>query len=120
SAVESTLSKLVQGVTMRDDAIKPVEPASDPLAAAKKSDNAKKADARQDDYLSKLADTPKQFIRNNPNAAPAQKLLPTTSGSSAEIMRRYEQVISLWIQKFKLYPDEARNQGLEGETVVRI
>jgi periplasmic protein TonB len=116
-AVENTLSKLVEGVKMREDAIKPVE-------ASEKSIKEKMAkpseDKKPDDYLSKIS-APKQFIRNTNTAAPAQKIVPGTStASDAEIMRRYEQVISLWIKKFKLYPDEARNQGMEGETVVRI
>lgn len=38
----------------------------------------------------------------------------------AEIMSRYTQMISLWIQKFKIYPEEARAKGLKGSTVVRI
>lgn len=37
-----------------------------------------------------------------------------------EIVQRYEQLISLWIQKFKLYPEEARRQGMEGETIIRV
>lgn len=36
----------------------------------------------------------------------------------AEILSRYEQQISSWIQKFKITPKEAR--GLEGEAVVRL
>ncbi len=36
------------------------------------------------------------------------------------MVSHYEQLISLWIQKFKIYPAEARSQGMQGETVVRI
>jgi len=36
------------------------------------------------------------------------------------MVSRYEQLISLWIQKFKLYPADAKTQGLQGDTVVRI
>lgn len=39
---------------------------------------------------------------------------------SAEVLRRYEQVISLWIQHNKVYPAEAKAKGLQGQAVVRI
>jgi TonB family protein len=39
---------------------------------------------------------------------------------SAEVLRRYEQVISLWIQRNKVYPASAKAKGLQGQAVVRI
>ncbi|MDX2073409.1 MAG: energy transducer TonB [Alphaproteobacteria bacterium] len=65
-------------------------------------------------------DEMKQYVRET--NAPLKK---TTKGSKtgardAEIMSRYTQLISLWIQKFKVYPEEARQKGLKGSTVVRI
>lgn len=69
-------------------------------------------------------DAPKQFIRYNP---PADKIvsgegtvLGNSTDNKAQVKVQYEQTISLWIQKFKLYPESARAQGLQGNTVVRI
>lgn len=63
---------------------------------------------------------PKQYVRevNMPNVPAALKNEP--SAKEAEVMSRYTQLISLWIQKFKVYPDEARALGVEGSTMVRI
>lgn len=70
------------------------------------------------------SDTPRQFVR----ALPAQQAVSRGAGdelgnsgsSKAQIKARYEQAISLWIQKFKLYPKEARARMLQGSTVIRI
>ncbi|MGE0754152.1 MAG: energy transducer TonB [Alphaproteobacteria bacterium] len=43
-----------------------------------------------------------------------------SSAKDAKIIARYEQQISLWIQKFKVYPDTTKQAGQEGETVARI
>lgn len=58
-----------------------------------------------------------QFVRDTSVVAmPSGK----TNSKNAAVIRRYEQVISAWVQKFKLYPEEARAKKLEGETVVRV
>jgi TonB family protein len=69
----------------------------------------------------KLApDTVRQYVREI-NTPKSKKSGTSKKGQrDAEIMSRYTQMISLWIQKFKVYPEEARLQGLKGETVVRI
>lgn len=66
----------------------------------------------------------KQFVRDlSSPATPTQSDVVIQGNSKdpqAEMISRYEQTISLWIQKFKIYPEEARAGGMEGETVVRI
>ena len=62
---------------------------------------------------------PKQFVRNT-NVQAKGSPRGNSTGKDAELMKRYEQLISLWIEKFKQYPMDARSQGLQGETVVRI
>jgi len=42
------------------------------------------------------------------------------SAPSEVIVARYEQVISLWLAKFQLYPEEARRNNIQGEAVVRL
>jgi TonB family protein len=121
SQVEDTLSKLVyQPGEMKYDRAKSVlstmENAIDNMAK-KVAPNALDKELTQD-YLSKLT-TPKQYVRESRTKGEGTALGNSTA-SHAEVMRRYEQMISLWIQKFKLYPEEARTQGLQGETVVRI
>jgi TonB family protein len=60
-----------------------------------------------------------QFVRDV--GAPATGDAPGSSNArDAEMISRYTQVISLWIQKFQVYPSEAHKKGLEGDTVVRI
>lgn len=62
---------------------------------------------------------PRQFVRAAPEPA-AREEGQKAAGKTAEVVLRYEQMISLWIQKFKLYPEEARKGGMEGETVIRV
>lgn len=61
----------------------------------------------------------KQYVREV-NAPKTKKSGAKDGAKDAEIMSRYTQMISLWIQKFKVYPEEARAQGLKGAAVVRI
>lgn len=61
----------------------------------------------------------KQYVREV-NMPKIKKGTKSGNAKDAEIMSRYTQLISLWIQKFKIYPEEARAQGLKGSTVVRI
>ena len=73
-----------------------------------------------------ISSTPQEFVRET-NTAPAhpglaneakgQTAAPTTE---AEILKRYEQLLSAWIQRHKIYPDSAKALRLEGEPVVRI
>jgi periplasmic protein TonB len=80
--------------------------------------------AQVQDSAQKLSAIAKQFVRNNNVQAPSSKgtgnVLGNSTAKEAELMSRYEQLISMWIEKFKLYPNEARAQGMQGETVVRI
>lgn len=63
----------------------------------------------------------KQYVREvNAPSVKAPKSDAKSTAKDAEIMSRYTQLISLWIQKFKLYPEAARLEGLNGSTVVRV
>lgn len=69
----------------------------------------------------------KQFVRPPTHKAeikPAVKQKGVSLGNSiaddAEVKALYEQTISLWIQKFRLYPEEARANGEQGRSVVRV
>jgi TonB family protein len=68
----------------------------------------------------KLSNIAKQFVRANSAESPTKHKPKKNSAKEAELMSRYEQLISLWIEKFKQYPLEARSAGMQGETVVRI
>jgi protein TonB len=37
-----------------------------------------------------------------------------------ETLRRYEQILSLWIERHRIYPPDLRAQGMQGEAIVRI
>lgn len=60
----------------------------------------------------------KQLVR--PNAVQAKNAIGNSTAKEAELMSRYEQLISLWIEKFKLYPEEARTSNMQGDTIIRI
>lgn len=68
----------------------------------------------------KKEESPKQFVRSSEAHAKPKETMGNSTEKEAELMSRYEQLISLWIEKFKQYPMDARTQGLQGETVVRI
>jgi len=68
-----------------------------------------------------LSNETKQYVRevSTPNTTTSLKL-GEKGAKDAEVMSRYTQLISLWVQKFKVYPEEARVGGFEGATVVRV
>lgn len=74
--------------------------------------------------VSDKSDSPRQFVRfSAPEKAVDKKdgsVLGNSADDTAKVKAFYEQTISLWIQKFKLYPEGARAQGMQGSTVVRI
>ena len=65
---------------------------------------------------------PKQYVRetNKPHSVGQGSVLGDSTSIDAEILARYEQLISKWIQRHKEYPAEAKRAGIGGEAVVRI
>ncbi len=85
---------------------------------------------------------PRKLVRENRvrrEATPTVPAVPSsatskpaaTSGSSAgmsfrqkqeqdEVVKRYEQELSAWLAKHKVYPTRAQSNGIEGEGVVRL
>ncbi len=64
---------------------------------------------------------PSEYVRQGAAPAGPGDPLGNTSGEGGEeVMRRYEQVLSLWIERHKVYPAMAREQGMEGDAVIRI
>lgn len=65
-----------------------------------------------------------QYVRErDPNTVlPAQagNALGTAPSNEAEVLSHYEQAISSWIQRFKLYPEEAKKARLTGDAVLRV
>lgn len=61
-----------------------------------------------------------EFVRPTPH--PAQKIASGSEDGAAtgDALRRYEQMLSLWLQKHKLYPEEARRRQIQGEAVLRL
>lgn len=53
-------------------------------------------------------------------AAGAGSALGTSTSSTAEMKTHYEQQISMWINKFQIYPEEARKAGMTGDALVRM
>lgn len=46
--------------------------------------------------------------------------LGTDMGKGEEVVRRYEQLLSAWIERHKIYPLEAQENGIEGSVLLRI
>ncbi len=70
---------------------------------------------------------PRKYVRTEEMNEQTDKNKTTGNGSGMsgtaagdEIVRRYEQEIPLWVDKHKIYPDAARQRGIEGIAVVRI
>lgn len=67
----------------------------------------------------KNADDAKQYVREV--SMPRKKPAGIASGArDAEVMSRYTQMISLWIQKFRITPPEAKLQNRKVTVVVRL
>lgn len=117
--VESVIEKLVRKTTEE----KIVKKAPVPVPVAPKIKEAISPAFKTPEFVDK-SNSPRQFVR----AMPAEKndngidgsILGNSADSKAIIKTRYEQTISLWIRKFKLYPDSARSGEMQGNTVVRI
>lgn len=107
--------KVQQGVTIKKEAPKPKEVA--PLAP--KPVKEKRISVREKTSPLSPEATPRQKVR-------ADRVAQQGSASSRqqkqreEIVRRYEQTLSQWLARHKLYPPAARAQGVEGEGVVRL
>jgi protein TonB len=66
---------------------------------------------------------PRQFVRTNAaDNVPKNEgiAIGNSSAKNAEIKANYEQTVSLWIKKFQVYPEEARQKGYVGTPVVRV
>lgn len=133
SDVETAISKLVQSPDL-ERMFSPKNPADKTPLSADKDPVSKAFDkamtapgstavALVQESAQKLSNIARQFVRVNGMQASgktSKEAAGNKSAKDAEMMSRYEQLISLWIEKFKLYPDDARAQGMQGETVVRI
>lgn len=69
------------------------------------------------------SNSPRQFVRDmsaDKKLNTQGSVLGNSTDQQAEVKTIYEQTISLWIQKFKLYPESARAQAMQGSTVIRL
>lgn len=65
---------------------------------------------------------PSQYVRGmgSPDGVAGGAPIGTSTAAQEEIIRRYEQLISIWIQQHKMYPKSAKDQGVQGSALVRI
>ncbi len=96
-----------------------------PLASILAQDREKRTNEKSlENILSnaQLLAKPKKYVRESDLARKGQGNGTSMSGSKygLEIVRNYEQEISLWMAKHKTYPEAARQQKIEGNAVVRI
>lgn len=115
--LESAMTKLIRKPEPEKIVKKPIMPRVDKaVAPADKT-------ISQNPVVNDKSDSPRQFVRFMPANKVADgtgSVLGNSTDNKAEIKSRYEQTISLWIQKFKLYPESAREQGMQGSTVIRL
>lgn len=117
AAVEDAISRLVRDPAKEEEIRKPKPAEKAPAPKTNPSDALDKA------MKDNIVAAPRQYVRtSNPSAS--LKAGGVKDGNStkqtAELLSRYEQLISLWIQKFKIYPEQARAQGMQGATMIRI
>ena len=64
------------------------------------------------------------YVRKQAKPAPRKQIQGNALGNSKQATQQmiasYTQTISLWMNKFKIYPDEARQAGMQGRAIVRI
>ena len=116
--VESAISKMVQ----------PQEPEPQLHAKPDYTAASNQATSALDKAIAPASDVvvqetiARQFVRANPVQASGKGTSVVGNGSAkeTEMMTRYQQLISLWIKKFQIYPNDARAQEIQGETVIRI
>lgn len=134
SQVENTITRLVRNedteVKREKSVVKSIDKAFDSTTKipAGKIGTLHKFDMRNEGTKTAapvMQVTARQFVRDLAAPTPAAKTegnAPAGNSKSkeAEVLARYEQLISLWIQKFKQYPEEAKLGGMQGETMLRI
>lgn len=65
--------------------------------------------------------TPRTYVRASPlELTQPQTVANTASSGPEEIVQRYEQAISVWIGRYKVYPEEAKRRRVEGRPTVRV
>lgn len=85
-----------------------------PPSAEKNSVAAPKVMQPQDDEK-----TAKRYVRKAPSKAQGSVYGDSTA-DEAELLSRYEQMISGAIHRYRVYPAEARRTNLQGDGVVRV
>ncbi|MFO0388826.1 MAG: energy transducer TonB [Alphaproteobacteria bacterium] len=131
SQVENTITRLVRSqeaeAAREKSVVKSIDKAFDNVVKIPTDKKLYKFDMRSEGVKSAAPVMPvvaRQFVRDlaapTPVAKPEQAPLSNSASKEAEVLARYEQLISMWIQKFKQYPNAAKSAGMQGETVVRI
>ncbi len=66
--------------------------------------------------------SPKRYVRASPLelTQSAASAAAAASTGPEEVVQRYEQAISVWIGRYKVYPEEAKRRRVEGRPTVRV
>lgn len=126
AGVENIIARMVRDTHAEIDRAKAVEEALKKAAPPPKPPKQDKIAARGFDRRAEgvkaaapVLPVARQYVRDL--APPGTgSTLGESAARNAEILTRYEQLISLWIKKFQTYPAEAHAKSIEGETVIRI
>lgn len=86
---------------------------------SKKNANEQQGNTAQSTPAAKRITTqPKPAIKPQQKTTQEKKPLGNSNASDAEALIRYEQLLPLWLNRFRTYPPIAKQMGLEGEGVV--
>lgn len=129
ATVEKALSQMSHHEATPAPQEKKAEPHEKPVAHEKPVEHASHSRAKVVGKFNVRAEKPAvaapvmpvvahQFVREI--GAPAKGDAPGSNQNSASTQTSYEQRLSLWLQKFKVYPETARAAGIQGDAVVRI
>jgi protein TonB len=89
------------------------------IADAAKEQSAKHY-VREDTMPTVQYDTADGLTSAGTTSEEAGSPLGNSTAESAEIEKRYTQTLSLWINRFKIYPMEARQAGIGGTVMLRL
>jgi protein TonB len=92
------------------------KPQKAPPPIAKEEDPYAKIDAEIERYYNQ----PRQYVRATGDVSSTLKGQSDFNVAGADVKSRYTQLISQWIQKFKEYPTQAKQNRIEGKAIARI
>jgi len=84
------------------------------------TDTQRSKDATQSPAIRPKKNAQATPTKTSTTPAPAQEGSSLDAAATKEVMTRYEQTLSQWINRYKVYPEEAQRAGMQGRVMLRI